>query len=246
MDIEKLVETRFEGLEPKELKAIGEQVGVVLPLTMKAETMRDRLMEKLTGSSGNVTPIEPQRQTTARTPSRFDQKPILTSINGWGGKRWHVTVSPPSGQSENDENKFRLTWEGESRDFHYNFELNIPHPYMEALRTSVIQICTQKEEFDANGKFMRIANTYTPTPRHRFINVSVVPGTEHLPESLCHYWQMQAAKHNNFRNVERRILIDIRADLLGPKGKEFYKNLSNEDILMDILNFLNIEEELAA
>ena len=117
---------------------------------------------------------------------------------------------------------------------------------MEGLRSAQLRICTQKEEFGSDGKFIQIANTYTPVPRHAFNSVRVVPGTEHLPEDLCDYWRMQAAKHDNFRGIERRMLIDIRADLLGPKPKDFFKNLSNEDILMDILNFLNIEEELAA
>lgn len=247
IDIESALETRFEGLSVQELQQIGKDVGVHLPGTMKPETMRGKLLEKLIGAPAeSIQPLAPVVQTTARSRNRFDPKPILTSIDGWGGKRWHVIVNPPYGESENDPNKFSLSWEGHKRLFPYNEELNLPHPYMMALKDAVKQNCVQKEAFDAENKFTHYNNHWTPTPRHSHHSVRPVPGTEMLPESLREYWQIQAAKHDNFKGVERRLLIEIYSDLYQSKGKDFYKQLTDQDILIEILNFLDVDETLAA
>ena len=247
IDIESALETRFEGISAQDLKQIGETIGLNLPLTMKPETMRGKLLEKLVGTpSADIEPIAPVAQSTSRSKNKFDPKPNLTSIEGWGGKRWHVVVNPPYGESENDANKFTLQWEGHKRQFPYNIELNLPHPYMMVLQDAIKKNCIQKEARDAEGNLTHIQNIWTPTPRHSHHSVRPVPGTELLPESLREYWQRQAAKHDNFKGVERRLLIEIYADLYQSKGKDFYKQMSDQDILIEILNFLDVDETLAA
>ena len=92
------------------------------------------------------------------------------------------------------------------------------------------------------GELVTIESIPRYRPRYPHQYLGVVPGTEHLPGSISEYWLRQAKRTENFTGLPRRTLMAIRADLYGPAGRNFYKDLTDQDILYDVLSFLGIDE----
>ena len=234
-------ESKFEGLSKDDLIAAGEILGENFPRQMLERTMRIKLCEKM-----GTTPMEDITPVKAPPPTRgngvFDHKPNLTNGEAWGGKMYHVLVYPPPENTEQSTQFFTLVWEGMPRVYSYNMKLSIPAPYLNVLRDSVKKSTTQREVKNPEGHLIRMENIDVPMPRYSTQFMGPVAGTENLPESLLEYWQIQASKHKNFRGMNRRILTMIRADLFGPAPRDFYKDLTDQDILYDIHTFLGIDQ----
>lgn len=257
VDMERWTESRFQGLTKDQLIAAGEILNVTMPRQTAEKTWRLKLCEAIgvqsTDESDEVVPaVVPMAGLTRG--NLFDPKPHLGVGARWGGKRHDCIVYQPPAESEESPKCFGITWEGYKLDFPYGVKIHMPHPYYMIMKGSEKQRVTQKAQRDEEGTQIGVETTYHPIPRYQDQYIGITPGTENLPESLCHYWQTQAKKNNNFRNKEgkifdRRILQGIRSDLYGPVGVAYYKDLTNEDILYDILTFLfgdKAEEQLAA
>lgn len=257
VDMERWTEDRFQGLNKDQLIAAGEILNVTMPRQTAEKTWRLKLCEAVGVQSTDesevvVPPVVPMANLT-RGPL-FDPKPHLGVGARWGGKRHDCEVYQPPTESEESPKAFGIVWEGYKLDFPYNTRLHMPHPYYLIMKDSKKIRLSQKAIRDDEGVQIGVETTDIPQPRYQDQYYGPTPGTENLPESLCHYWQIQAKKHNNFRNKEgklydRRILQGIRSDLYGPVGAAYYKDLTNEDILYDILTFLfgdAAEQELAA
>lgn len=257
VDMERWTESRFQGLTKDELIAAGEVLNITLLKQMAERTMRLKLCEALgvqpTDESDKVVPaVVPMANLTKG--ALFDPKPHLGVGARWGGKRHDCFVYKPPQESEHSQLYFSITWEGYKLDFPYDTKLHMPHPYYEIMKGSIKASITQKKILNDEGMLIGYRDIEHKNNRFHSQYISVTPGTENLPESMCHYWQIQAKKHNNFKTPEgkpfnRRILQGIRADLYGPMGAAFYKDLTDEDILYDILRFLfgdNVDEAMAA
>lgn len=254
-DMQRYIDCRFQGLTKDQLIECGDVLNVTLPRQMKESSMRLKLCEKIGVTSGK----EPEKEIPAIAPmaklgTLFDPKPYLGVDGRWGGKRHNLIVFTPPQNTELSSKYFQLGWEGRTLYFAYDTKLSMAHPYYEALKGCIVRKLTQRPIRDDENIQTGVENIHSESQRFPHQYIGVVPGTEHLPESLCQYWQWQSEKHNMFRKADgkpynRRILQGIRTDLYGPVGTAFYKDLTDEDILFDILKFLhgdNVVESLAA
>ena len=239
-DLSQWAEQRFEGLSPADLRKAGKELGATFGPHTSEATMRKKLCE-IVGAMP-VASQEAPAATPARLDSRFDPKPNLTSTGQWGGRRHHVTLHQPSENTENSPKYARLYHECEPRDYPYNVQIDLPEPLYNNLKRAQTGDLEERKILDAEGVLVRIEHIPRMRPRYPHQYHGPVPGTENLPGSLAEYWHRQAVKTNNFEGVPRRTLITIRADLYGPAGRAFYKDLTDQDILFDILQFLGIDE----
>lgn len=253
-EMQRWIECRFQGLTKDQLIEAGEVMNCTFDRRSSEATMRHKLCEKLAIDSGQEPEAAAVIVPSSRVASIFDPKPNLLPGARWGGKRHNLMVFQPSQESEQSSRYFQLTWEGWKLNFSYGIKLSMPHPHFEVLKGSIRRIITQQTKRDEQGFQIGVDNIETELPRFNYQYIGIEPGTENLPESLSDYWKCQAAKHNNFKTkdgkpMNRRILQAIRTDLYGPVGSAFYKDLTDEDILYDVLNFLHgdrAEEALAA
>jgi hypothetical protein len=246
IDMERLVSQRFQGLSRTELREAADILGLNFGPNTSERTMRLKLCEKI----GTMPPDEasdPAPVSIKRGNGPFDPKPNLTPSGVWGGKRHRVTIFPQTNENtDNAQSYVRLFHECEPRDYPFGVELDLPHPHYESLRRAETGTLKDREVKDSSGNLVRIEHYEVKSPRYPHQYHGVVPGTEDLPTSLKDYWQRQAVKTNNFEGIQRRMLIQIRADLYGPVGPAFYKDLTDQDILASILEFLGIDEFAAA
>lgn len=237
-------ESKFQGLNKDDLIAAGVVLGLTLPKQMGEDKMREKLCEKLGVTPSKVVAHLPQAP--VRTTGIFDPKPNLTPGNRWGG-RWHqVMVFPPSQESGLPENFFQITWENVPKAYHFNTVLRMPEPYYQILVNAVTTKLTQKGIRDEEGILVKVENVESSQPTYNVQYHGVVPGTEDLPASLQEYWQRQALKHDNFSQIPRRELTRIRSDLFTPLPPAKLRDLTDQDILYDILTFLFGDEAMAA
>lgn len=245
-EMQRWIECRFQGLTKDQLIEAGEVMNCTFDRRSAEKTMRMKLCEKIGIESGDepdveVTPVPPMAKLTRG--ALFDPKPNLLPGARWGGKRHNLMVFQPQQENEQSQKYFQVTWEGWTLYFAYGIKLSMSHPHYEVLKGSIKRVITQKAKKDDEGHQIGVENIETELPRFNAQYIGIEPGTENLPESLCDYWQRQAKKHNNFKTPEgkpfnRRILQGIRTDLYGPVGAAYYKDLTDEDILYDILRFL--------
>lgn len=230
---------KFQGLDKDQLIECGKLLDLTFPRQMSEATMRTKLCERL----GEMPAPEPEAAPVVpfRANGKFDPKPHLGIGRRWEGKRYHVLVHPPGKETEHSQRNFTLTWEGEKKVWSYGITLSMPVPFLEVLKSSIVTQMNERKVME-NGEIVSIEYDEVKSPRYNFNIMGVVPGTEDLPESLCQYWQWQAKKHKNFKDVNRRKLIEIRSDLYGPVGVNFYKDRTDEDILHDIHEFLGTED----
>lgn len=242
LDIESMAQAKFEGLDKKTLLAVAK----VLNMTFAPATSEKTIRQRLCGAMGQA--VGDENPTPARTVRRkpngiFDPKPQLKDIHDWGGKRRNVIVHKPGADDQAPINYLQLGWEGQKRYYAYGAKLSLPWPLYQALINTERRTITQEEVLDKNHRLIGIKNVENSSPFYNFRDIGDEPGTEHLPESTVQYWQWQARKHNNFRDENdkpygRRILTMIRSDLYGPVGPDFYKDMTDEDILSSVLEFL--------
>jgi hypothetical protein len=234
---------RFEGLTREELRAAGKILGANFGANTGEATMRAKLCE----IAGTLPPDEiPAPRATPITEAAangmFEPKPNLTSSGEWGGRRHLVSIFHPGENTENSPKYVRLFHECEPRDFPYDEIIKLPEPMYQALKNTKRGDLQERRIKDKDGNLASIEHTTVRTPRYAFQYHGVDPDTASLPGSLTEYWRRQAKRTNNFAGLPRRLLIAIRSDLHGPAGRAFYKDLTNEDILVDILSFLGIDE----
>lgn len=229
---------KFQGLTKDQLIECGKLVDLTLPRQMLESKMREKLCQKLGETPPEEIPAQPAAK--FRNNGQFDPKPNLLPGQRWEGKRYRVLVHPPAKESEHSQKTYTLTWEGDKKTWHYGHEVSMPVPHLEVLKSSVITQMNERKVYEGNEA---IGFTYDEvrSPRYNYNILGLVPGTENLPESLREYWQAQAAKHNNLHGLSRRRMIEIRADLYGPVGVNFYKDRTDEEILYDIHQFLGID-----
>ncbi len=238
IDIEQMSQTRFEGLTRKQLFEAGKTLGLNFGPSTTDKNMRIQLCQTL-GKNVDEEPETKLRPAPRfKTNGIFDPKPELKNIDSWGGKRMMVRVYKPSADADSPQEYFQVTWEGQKRYFAYNINVDLAWPHFQALKNAEKTRLDQEELKDNKGILTGIKNVWTPSPRYHFNVVGVTPGTENLPESTLEYWQWQAKKHNNFKGLNRRTLQMIRSDLYGPVGNDFYKDMTDEDILYSVLEFL--------
>lgn len=250
-DIEALARRKFEGLPKNDLLEIATILGHNFPRQTSEKTIRLKLCEVMGQNVEAEKEVPPAVVPIAKKNGAFDPKPDLKNIHNWGGKVHRVKIHKPEQSDDSPQKYCRLYWEGEKRDYAFGVECHLPHPLYESLKNAEKRPIEQEEIKDSKGVLLGIENIETVRPRYNFNYLGLKPGTEDLPESTLDYWQRQARKTENFKGQPRRVLIGIRSDLYGPapNGLQFYKDLTDEDILDSVLTFLwgdKIEDSLAA
>lgn len=237
LDIEKLAEAKFEGLDKDTLLKVAEIFNLTFPRQTSEKTIRLRLCQAA-GQFVDEEKPAPAKKVARKSNGIFSPKPDLKNVHNWGGKRRNVVVHKPGADEDTPTQYLQLVWEGQKRYYAYGIKLSLPYPHYMALLNSEKRTITQDEMKDAKGNLVGIRNIENVTPRYNFRDIGDEPGTEDLPESTVQYWQWEARKHDNFRGQPRRTLMMIRSDLYGPVGNDFYKDMTDEDILHSVLEFL--------
>lgn len=242
--LEKWVEAKFEGLSRDELREAGKILGCTFGPNTAEQTMRLKLCE-ISGQGGDVKINEEKQEAAAVTLRPRFQRPKLNAKDIWEGRRHRVRVHRGAGAEQHKS--FVLYWDGEQRAFPYDDEIDMPEPYFNILKQAKVGTVKQKPRIDESGKLIAIEDFDVYSPRYSFDYLGVTPGTENLPGSVLEYWQKLAPKKDYFRTLVhkpggRKALIQIRADLYDSAPPEYYKDLTNEDILADILRFLGFED----
>jgi hypothetical protein len=239
------IERKFEGLTRAELRQAGAELGCTFGPNMNESTMRIRLCEKLGEGIPNAPNLEPDQTPAGPVRMKRMQRPRLAPGDAWEGKRQRVRVN--RSKDEETHSAFVLYWNGAARAFPYDQVIDMPWPYWVHLRDIKVGKLFQDKVRDADGVWTSNTNREVFTPLFSYTDMGVTPGTEHLPESILHYWQMEALAKNYFRDyipkqTGRNTLIQIRSDLKGSSGASYYKDLTNEDIWQEIIQFLGFED----
>ena len=248
--IEEASRQKFAGLTSAELREYGKTLGATFGPNTSDETMRHKLCEmvgQLPAEGISMSPRTDAPVSSIRSRSPFDPKPNLSpGANAWGGRKHSLTVNAPSDNMDTPKTHLTVSWEGETRWWSYDVPIIMPEPYY-----NIFKDCRKTEVSTVNrmdaGDVVGTDVKERKFNRYSFQYHGVVPGTEDLPTSLADYWLRQCKKTDGFTapGVERKHLMEIRSQLYGPTDgnpREFYKNLTNEDILHDIYTFLNFDE----
>lgn len=240
------IERKFEGLTRVELRQAGAELGCTFGPNMSEKTMRIRLCEKL----GEGVPAEdpvPERPEPIRMKRM--QRPRLAPGDEWEGKRRRVRVN----RTKDDEQHkaFVLYWNGAARAFPYDTTIDMPWPYWMHIKNIMVGKVIQDKVRDDDGAWVRNENREVSTPLFSYTDMGDTPGTEDLPMDILHYWQREALAKDYFRDLikkstGRNTLIQIRSDLKGSSGTAYYKDLTNEDIWQEIIQFLGFEDIMYA
>lgn len=236
---------KFQGLTREELRQAGSELGVNFGPNTAEDTMRRRLCEKL-GEMGDqpiVIPDEPVKP--APIPMRRVQRPRLAPGDKWEGRSHRVRVH--RNEESKNHQSFVLYWDFVARSFKYEDTIDMPEPYFNILKDAKIGRIEQEPELDKYNFRIGTINREVFVPRFSYDYFGVTKGTEDAPGSILEYWQKEARKNDHFRamvksNSGRHRLIQIRSDLYGTVGPQFFKDLTNEDIWQDIMRFLGFED----
>lgn len=238
---------KFQGLTNAELREAGAILGVKFGPNTSESTMREKLCEKVgqlptEGVAMRAPePLAPVLPIGNRSP--FQPKPALRPTDTvWGGRMHKLIVSQPSDNVDTPKSHLAIKWESEPRWWSYDKEIHMAEPYYNALMDCMKADVSTQHIF-TEGVAMATRETVRSYRRYNVQYLGILEGTEDLPTCLLDYWQRQYMRTNGFRDpsVTRQHLMSIRSELVGPPdtgARAFYKDLTNEDILADIYEFL--------
>lgn len=234
----------FVGLDTKQLREAGKVFGVEFGPRASNDFMREKLCA-VVGKPVSGTQEAPKPSAVVRSLTGFDPKPNLTASGKWEGRMRRVMIPNTLSDKNSRQIGVPLTWEDKTIYVFFDREVDIPEPHFHCLnnaRGAHIQPVTRRRD---DGS-VEVTNVERPFKAIPFQDLGITPCTEGLPTSLADYWKRQAKKHDNFSKTPRATLIKIRSDLIGPAGRAYYKDLSDEDIRIEVLDFLGLEEAMAA
>lgn len=243
--LEQWAQSHFEGLNRNDLREAGRALGCDFAPNTTEAVMRAKLNELVGQGVGAA-------QTAPTTPSNVVKLPRLTrpkllATDVWEGRRHRLIVHKSADDAEHI--CFVLTWDGFPRSFEFGKEIDMPEPYFNVLRMAENRVVRQRPIRDSEGNLERYESYVVRSPRFAYNYMGVSPGTEELPGSILEYWQGRAKRNNLFRELPgkpggRQALIQIYSDLSEPRGPEFYKDLTDQDILVQIIRLLGEEDAL--
>ena len=236
---------KFEGLSRDQLREAGKAFGCSFGPNTAESTMRFKLCEKV-GQSPSAEAAMTQRPDNVISLPRL-KRPRLSATDVWEGRRHRVLVN--KGRDDGERISFVLTWDGCPRAFEYGKPIDMPEPYFNILKMAKDGTVRQRSVKDEEGRLVRMESYDVWTPKFAYNYMGVTPGTEHLPGSILEYWQNRAKQANYFRDLAgraggRKALVQILSDISEPRGPQFYKDLTDEDILVEILRLLGFEDQL--
>lgn len=241
---EQWAETRFEGLSGDELREAGAAYGLTFPRTTTHKEMRIRLCE----ASGQALPKEMEEagEQPPTAPPRMG-RPGLGPTEKWEGRRHRVMIH------HSEENRAHkavcLTWNMDTRAFEFDKVIDMPEPWFNILHNSTIREVMQRKIKDGEGNLIRMESYDVPRRRYSYDYHGITPGTEHLPGSILEFWQQKAKANDYFKKLAkrkdglgRRALITILRDVTETKGPDYYKDKTDEELHLEILQTLGFEE----
>lgn len=229
----------FENCDREQLKQAAEMLGVEFAPQTNNETLKRKLKESI-GTVEGTLPTEDVRAirdemvpkpklTLAMSP------PNLTPSGRWGGRYRRVRLVKTDFYKKFVA--FPIGWEGVTRYFHFDTELDMPWPYYCALKSMVETTISQDLTPDGHGT----VTTVNHAPAIPFSDLGDVPGTENLPTSMLEYVQWLAASNGNFADTPRRDLLRIMRWLHGNSIAARLKDVLDDDIRDQILAFIGVD-----
>lgn len=255
--LETWAERRFEGLSRQELRDCGKALGADFAPNTSEATMRAKLNEiigqndgklpSVTGEATNQPSPTPEQPTAKVINLPRLTRPKLRATDVWEGRRHDVKVF--KGESDAMHQCFVLTWDGHPRNFPFDEVVHMPEPYFNILKTATNRLVRQRPVKDSDGNLLSMESYVVASPKFSYHYMGLTPGTEELPGSILEYWQERAKRNNYLQDVPgkpggRQALIQILSDLTEPKGPEYYKDMTDQDILVQIIRFLGFEDLL--
>lgn len=227
----------FVDLTRDELKQAAEMLGV----EYAAQTNNDTLRKKLREAIGTVDTTLPKADVQAirREPgvklSLTATPPVLGPSGRWSGRYRRVRLVRT--EQYKDFNAFPISWEGVTKYFSFDTNVDMAWPYYCALAN--MQETTITQELSANGhESVRRESTNQVLA---FSDLGDTPGTENLPVDMRDYVQRLATDNDNFEGASRRDLMRVLRMLHGPSVNTTTKDLSDDDIRDRILSFIGVD-----
>lgn len=231
----------FEGLDRNQLKQAAEILGVEFAPQTNNDTLRKKLQEAIGLVSAPLTESQ-VGQIAAEAPKPNQRAvsitatpPNLGPAGRWGGRYRRVRLTKTSFYEK--FKAFPLTWEGQTRYFHFDVDVDMPWPYFEVLRNMRETRITQSLSHDGR----RVEKSESSTQVLPYSDLGDTPGTEHLPCSMIEYVQRVAESCGRFADTPRRDLIRVMRWLHGPQANVTTKELTDDEIRDQILTFIGVD-----
>lgn len=228
----------FVDLSRDELKQAAEIAGV----EYAAQTNNDTLRKKLREAIGTVDTTLPAADVKAIRVSASGKKlslsappPVLGPSGRWGGRYRRVRLVKT--EQYKKFNAFPVTWEGVTKYFSFDTNVDMAWPYYCALANMRETSITQ--DLDESGH--NSVRTETTTQVVPFSDLGDTPGTEGLPIDMRNYVQDLARDNGNFEHASRRDLMRVLRMLHGPSANITAKDLTDDDIRDAILGFIGVD-----
>lgn len=227
----------FVGLTRDELK----QAAGILGLEFAAQTNNDTLRKKLCEAIGTVSATLPESDAKAirREPSvklaLTATPPVLGPSGRWGGRYRRVRLV--RGEAHKDYNAFPITWEGITKYFSFDINVDMAWPYFCALQNMRDTTLTKTLSSDGHHS----VTTETTNQALPFSDMGDTPGTENLPTDMREYVQWLAHDNDNFEKAPRRDLVRVMRFLHGPSANTTTKDMGDDEIRDALLSFIGVD-----
>jgi hypothetical protein len=228
----------FVDLSRDELKQAAEMLGVQYAMQTNNDTLRKKLCEAI-GTVDATLPVSEitaiRNKVSSKKLSLAATPPVLGPSGRWGGRYRRVRLVRM--ELYKDFNAFPISWEGVTKYFSFDTNVDMAWPYFCALanmRETVIH-----QDLSADGK--RSERRETTNQVLAYSDLGDTPGTENLPTDMRDYVQRLAKDNHNFEGTSRRDLMRALRWLHGPSINTTAKDLSDDDIRDSILSFIGVD-----
>lgn len=229
----------FENCDREQLKQAAEMLGVEFAPQTNNETLRKKLRETIGTVDGTLpdADVHAIRDEMVPKPKLTLQMspPNLTPSGRWGGRYRRVRLVKTDFYKK--FTAFPIGWEGVTRYFHFDAEIDMAWPYYCALQ-NMIETSISKDLTPDGRSTVTNVNSAPAIP---FSDLGDVPGTENLPTSMLEYVQWLAAANGNFADTPRRDLLRIMRWLHGNSVNARLKDVLDDDIRDQILTFIGVD-----
>lgn len=229
----------FVGLDRADLVKAAELLGVDFAKQVNDKTLRAKLCAAIGTVDSTLADEDKEEVVSAKSKGAkldlHDQVPNLGAAGRWQGRYRRIRMVRTD--QYKDFNAFPIGWEGVTKYFSFDIDIDMAWPYYEALK-NMRETMTSKSISDNGHETVTRETTNQVLP---FSDLGDTPGTEGLPTSMREYVQRLATDNDNFDQAPRRDLMRVLRMLHGAQVNATSRDLSDDDIRDDILNFIGVD-----
>jgi hypothetical protein len=229
----------FVGLDRDQLTQAAEMLGVDFAKQVNDKTLRAKLCAAIGTVDATLTDNDAAKiAAVAAKGTKIDihgQIPNLSASGRWQGRYRRIRMVRTD--QYKDFNAFPIGWEGVTKYFSFDIDIDMAWPYYESLknmRETMISKSLSKDGHETETR--ETTNQVLP-----YSDLGDTPGTEHLPIGMREYVQWMARDNDNFADSPRRDLMRVLRLLYGPQVNVTSRDLSDDDLRDDILNFIGVD-----